>query len=67
MKLETMIEKVKAAGFHVRPKRESVGRPRREDVPRCACGEMTLARAKRRGHRCAIEADGAIETAEVTQ
>ena len=29
------------------------GRPRLQDVPRCACGEMTLKRALARGHKCA--------------
>ena len=28
------------------------GRPRDPDKPRCACGEMTLIRALRRGHDC---------------
>jgi len=28
------------------------GRPRKTDVPRCPCGEMTLARAVARGHKC---------------
>lgn len=52
MKLTTMIEKVKAAGFHVRPKRERTGRPRKTDVPRCPCGAMTAKRAKARAHHC---------------
>lgn len=57
MKLTTMIEKVRAAGFHVKPKRERTGRPRKMDVPRCPCGEMTAKRAKARAHHCAAPED----------
>lgn len=67
MKLETMIEKVRAAGYHVKPRRESVGRPRRDDVPRCACGEMTLARAQRRAHKCAVASPCATNAGGETQ
>lgn len=66
MKLETMIAKVREAGYHVKPRRETVGRPRSEG-PRCACGEMTLARAKARGHRCATEPASAIEKGRLPQ
>lgn len=52
MKLETMIERVKEAGYRVSPKRDQTGRPRKTDVPRCPCGAMTASRAKARAHKC---------------
>ncbi len=32
--------------------REGAGRPRKTDVPRCACGAMTLAHALAVRHKC---------------
>lgn len=66
MKLETMIAKVREAGYHVKPRRESVGRPRKPG-PRCECGEMTLARAKARAHKCATVAQGDANGGRETQ
>lgn len=60
MKLQTMIARVQAAGYHVKPKRDAPGRPKRLDVPRCPCGAMTATRAKKVAHYCNIVLDNQL-------
>jgi hypothetical protein len=49
----TVLEVLQAEGrrYSKRKTEHKGGRPL-SDGPRCPCGEMTLARAKARGHKC---------------